>query len=290
MERLDSRLSLDRPRPYAPGGGSQVQGARRSGGARFARTELRQSAACNPSRLHRPLSGKNAMDPFGNTSWYNNPDAYRRMREEAGLPSVDEVATPAGPTASACDEVANQLAHLGLHDRRRASDAGAALASRNALPGLGRSTRLPSSAAAALVGRESYSQSARISYVPEPPPDSLEYVAQPARHSSAYASHPPPRRCRPAPQGRPHRAPRQDLREGVRHRQQRQGLLQQRPLGFFSSQRGRLLPPRFDASTGSAFSRARARPQRDRGGPRGRRGHPARQPTCGDAGPTRASS
>lgn len=74
--------------------------------------------------------------------------------------------------------------------RHRASDAGATLAPRGAAPGIGGSMRLPPSAAAALVGRDSF-HSARMPYVPESPPDSPEpYAApQPTRHSSAYASY-----------------------------------------------------------------------------------------------------
>ncbi|WP_423599057.1 Ulp1 family isopeptidase [Roseateles sp. MS654] len=130
------------------------------------------------------------MDFPGNTGWYNNLEAYRKLREEAGVPAVDAVATPASPTAAEYDEVANQLAHLGLQGRRRASESGPALAPRGALSDLGRSMRQPPTAA--LVGRDNYSQSARMPYVPESSPDGSEpYVPQPARHSSAYASHAP---------------------------------------------------------------------------------------------------
>ncbi|WP_423600855.1 Ulp1 family isopeptidase [Roseateles sp. MS654] len=128
------------------------------------------------------------MEFPGHMNWSHSLEAYRKLCEEAGVPSEDELATPASPTASACDEVANQLAHLGLPGRRRASHAGAGMAPRGAAPEIGGSMRMPGTEAR--VGRDNHFQSARMSYGPEPTRDSPEpYVPQPARHSSAQASY-----------------------------------------------------------------------------------------------------
>jgi hypothetical protein len=81
---------------------------------------------------------------------------------------------------------------LGRAERRRASDAGATLAPRNALPGLGNPMRLPASAAASLVGREHQVHSARHDplYMQSSLGRPLPYAPrEAARHSSAFAAH-----------------------------------------------------------------------------------------------------
>lgn len=130
----------------------------------------------------------------GNNSWqYYDADSYWQAREAAGIPQpASTTQAPHVPPAAGADDLAGQFAdlRLGRPERHRASDAGATLAPRGAAPGIGGSMRLPPSAAAALVGRDSF-HSARMPYVPESPPDSPEpYAApQPTRHSSAYASY-----------------------------------------------------------------------------------------------------
>jgi len=128
------------------------------------------------------------MDFPGHASWSHSLAAYRALREEAGVPPVEELETPANPTASACDAVANQLAQLGLQGRRRAGNAAAGLAPRGAAREIGGSMRM--TAPEALVGRDNRFQSARMSYGPEPTRDNPDpYVSQPARHSSANAAY-----------------------------------------------------------------------------------------------------